>query len=279
MPMPMLRDIAPRALESILARERRWATRHGLALDVSGDHLSDADDALCVPLGEDERERLGRHPDRPLGEVGKPAAVSRLGSAWGIACNLIAVVGPDAIGGLLSSVGAPGEPVRRGWVHPSDSLDAGTPPTPLVRIDRGGDRPVFIEIRGAELAHGASACAHVLPDPPTGWGDLEGCRQLAAQATRGEGVPSARMLRRIRSLCRTLGRRGFRYVVVRPQFDAHFDDALRRHFDGIRMRIGGEVDFDAVDLATLHTRLARCAESPHPALGWLAERYLDTPAR
>jgi hypothetical protein len=86
------------------------------------------------------------------------------------------------------------------------------------------------------------------------------------------------MLRRIRTLCRSHGRRGFRYVVVRPLFDARFDARLRRAFDGVRMRIGGEVDFDAIDVGTLITRLEARGADAHPALGWLADRYLDNGA-
>ena len=168
MPMPIPSETARRALESILARERRWAARHGHALDVAGDHLVDAADALCFALASAHRERLDRHPDRPLGETDKRAPVSRLGSAWGVACNLIEAIPTEALDGLLEALGASGRAVRRGWVHSSERLDGGTAAPPLVRIDREGDRPVFVEMLGVELASGEHATGPALPQADAG---------------------------------------------------------------------------------------------------------------
>ncbi len=280
--MPTPQEIAPRAHESILARERDWADRHGLALDPAG-HLVDATEGLCFSPDAEQRARLERHPERPLGEPGapgKPSPVGQLGSAWSLACNLLEAIPNDGLEALLAVLGTPGSAVRRGWVHPAPEVEAPSGRTPLLRIDREAGAPVFVDVVGAEIAR-RDAGAGALPVQATaGWGDLEGCRRLADEALHGASViPLGGLLQRIRTLSRSHGRRGFRYVVVRPHFDAPFDEALRRGFDGLRVRIGGEVDFDALDLSTLLGRLARASEGAHPALGWLADRYLDETVR
>ena len=266
---------APDALEAILARERGWAARNGLATDAAG-HLESPSDGLCFEPSGDTVARLARHPDRPLGEAGKRGSASELGSAWALACNVVEAIPTEALGGLLAAVGAEGRAVRRSFVHPPPSLEGEGARTPVAQIDREHGGPVFVEVHGAALARCSGSAPHALPLPETGWGDLEGCRRLAAEcAQRFAALPLAGTLRRIRALTRSHGRRGFRYVVVRPHFDRHHDEALRRGYDGVRMRIGGEVDFEALDVAWLHARLAHAGEGAHPALAWLADRYLD----
>jgi hypothetical protein len=329
----------PAAFESMLARERRWASRNGLELDAAG-HLVDASDGLCFAPTDDHRSRLDVHPDRPLGEAGKSAPIGELGSAWGLACNLLEAPSLDSLCGVLAALGAEGDIARRSWVHTLPAVAAATAEPPTAQIDRTRGGPVFVEVLGSELALDEAPRAGSLPRPDAGWGDLEGCRRLAletarfaaepgpahesrrvavaptraqqsarvadaarpagqsahvADAARPESrsshvagavrpvqqgshvaaaIPLARMLRRIRTLSRAHGRRGFRYVVVRPVFDVRFDARLRRAFDGVRMRIGGEVDFDAIDVGTLIARLEARDTGAHPALGWLADRYL-----
>ena len=273
---PLMRDRS--AHEAMLARERAWAARAGVATDAA-DQLVHPGDGLCFVPSNETPVRLARHPDRPLGESGKHGAVDQLGSAWALACNVIEAIADDALGGLLDAVGAAGSALRRSLVHPGDALAGEATRAPVYQIDRESGGPLFIEVHGASLAQGDEPDLHALPDPETGWGDLEGCRRLAGELDdRFAPIPLASTLRRVRSITRSHGRRGFRYVVLRPHFDRAHDAKLRGAFDAVRMRIGGEVDFDAIDVSTLHARLSAAGPAAHPALGWLADRYLDNEA-
>lgn len=276
MPIPVENPNGARALQALLAREHAWAERTGLGTD-SGGRLLDPRDALCFEPDPSCRERLERHPDRPLGEQDKPGAVCEPGSAWGLACNLLEAVGDDRLDGLLAALRSPGAALRRSWLHPHLDHEAGSPAgAPVLALERGALGPVYVEVRGADLAHaGTAPSASQLPHPAAGWGDLEACRRLAIEVSRPVAAPVelAATLRRLRSLTRLHGRRGFRYVVLRPRFATRFDGLLRRAFDGLRMRIGGEVDLDAIDVPTLIDALAAAAAHPDPA--WVADRWCN----
>lgn len=261
------------AREHVHRRERMWADRCGLHVDADG-RFADVRDALCFEPGPETLERLARHPDRPLGEPDKRGPVSEPGSAWGLACNLLEAISDPDLAGLIAALGTSGSGTRRSWMHPAADR-AGLPgEAPVLTIERDIAAPLYIEVRGAELTRAVASDAGCLPRPGEGWGDLEACRRVALDSCRTSlpHLPGA-TLRRLRSLSRAHGRRGFRYVVVWPRFDGHLDQVLRRGLDGLRMRIGGEIDFDALDLATLLARMT--ATGAHPAAGWLADRYLD----
>jgi len=266
------------AQEHLVRRERAWADRCGLAIDAAG-RFVETRDVLCFEPGTEALARLARHPDRPLGEPGKRGPVSEAASAWGLACNLLEAIPDSDLAGLVAALGAPGRATRRSWMHPAADRPSNAAETPCLAIERDDATPIYVEVRGVELTGPGIHDPDCLPRPGEGWGDLEACRRVALESCampaphvhQAPHAPTA-TLRRLRSLSRAHGRRGFRYIVVRPRFDTPLDQVLRRSFDGLRMRVGGEVDFDAMDLTTLHARLA--ATSAHPALGWLADRYL-----
>lgn len=276
MPIPFENPHGAHALETLLARERSWAERARVATSAGG-WLTEVRDALCFEPDEPCRARLSRHPDRPLGEPGKPGkpgAVCEPGSAWALACNLLEAVPDDRLDGLVQALGAPGTGLRRSWLHaPHDDLHVDGC-GPILSIERASEGPVYVEVRTLDLALPSHAPTSAqLPHPESGWGDLEACRRLAIETARREVSPLAlaATLRRLRSLTRTHGRRGFRYVVVRSRFGTPHDAVLRRAFDALRMRIGGEIDLGVMQAPVLVDRLADTGA--HPTPGWIRDRF------
>lgn len=155
--------------------------------------------------------------------------------------------------------------------------------------DRGAEAPALLEVADgrpvAALVRYREAYEEVdnglaADELAAAWGSLAMCRVLAgdlhAQPRGYAHFPAALLVRVARELASRHGPRGYRVLYVWHEVDAPAARAHRREVDRFRMRVGGEVDFEARTLAeTLRGLRGRPAADPGH-LDWLEQRYLRT---
>lgn len=249
------------AVQRLLEQQRSWAARREIELD-GAEHVRRVEDHLFRPLSG--RARVAWAPE--LAPDAKPGELHSLLSGAALCCNLLDGDGRES---ARMRVELPALPSGR--APRADAL-LGEPSSPVACFIRY--REAYEDAENRMDADEAAAGA--------GWNLLGMCRALAAdlvvQPHRFATFPAAHLLRAALSLTARHGPRGFRLLYVWHELDGHAGRAHRREVDRFRMRVGGEVDFEARTLRDLILRPAQGPDRDPARVAWLKERYLDPPA-
>jgi hypothetical protein len=246
-------------VERLLERQREWAAARELELE-DGEHVRRLDDHLFRPLPARARQEWARE----LASTGKPGELSSLLSSAALACNLFEALR-----------GAPGFEALR---LAADLASATDPAAPRAEAWIDGTPPAAVFVRYREPYEGADNRVDATELDAGAWGPLAHCRSLAAdlhvRTQRFASLPAAALLRAARALTSRTGPRGFRLVYVWHEVAGRPGREHRREVDRLRMRIGGEVDFEARTLREWIGALAARPGADPSHAAWLEERYL-----
>lgn len=265
------------AIERILAGQERWAQWSELERLESG-HAASVDTNLFSPLSHESRTELAGAKGGLLGDGEKPGRIQLLHSSLALVCNVFDPRRGSELGplGLACGAGAGVSELRlaSGGETGPNGLD--------VLLGGNGARPAGVVADFTEPYEGAGphACEREnASDAEPGGDPLPGCRNLerdlAANRNRFRRLPAGRLLAGARELTRSHGCRKFRLLYL--WYDTGCPEAgeLGREIDRFRMRVGGEVDFEARSWQEALGALSPAA-APGVAeqLGYLRERYL-----
>jgi hypothetical protein len=240
----------------------------------------DWSDNLRVQLAHHTRAALERDPARPLGEASKSPPISALDSTHALVCNVFERRGPDARSRFSTALRSRTPLDRMSFVH--DLLGQGESLHPAVALQFSGAdaRPIILHASFTEPYTQTAEPTDALPVPETGWGELQGCRNLAMELQfkrpHAHSFPIASTLRRLRTMTRIYGVRGFRYQYL--WYDTADAAAARHraHIDRLRMRIGGEIDLAAETWQAFFARLQGADGTDPMHIRYLADRYFQT---
>ncbi|MGH0035596.1 MAG: hypothetical protein ACQGVK_11280 [Myxococcota bacterium] len=247
----------------ILDTQLDWARRTGLEVDAAA-CVADATEQLLCTLSPDALDELGARHREPLGRDGKAGALTALDSTHVLLCHLVEPVrsrGVDLLDRALGGRGA-GDALRlcaglESGRGPGDGADGSRLECELA-ID--GPHPLYVLGRFREPYAAPDRERPVDPDADErDWRGLAGCRGLAldvrANPRRFAHLEVRTVLEAIRALTARHGRRGFRLVHL--WFDGPGREArtYARELDRLRLRIGGDAEWDALGWRALFERL------------------------
>jgi len=274
---------------SILEAQRAWADLRDIEVCEAGYTASSATN-LYRPLTPETRDELSRCPQRPLGEAteSKPASLRLLHSREALNCNFF-----DYWRGRDPAV--LGEAIRPGasaaslsFSHTPESGDdpASSRGEPVDVLIEGDDRPTALLTSFTETYDAAPGASSARPttrpdDAQSPWSELPGCRGLAldlcARPDRFGMLPVARLLEQGAALTRRYGHREFRLVFLWYDVPHAAAKQLRHEIDRFRMRVGGEIDFDAHSFQELFDRLVPHCSEHRGYAEYLSSRYFTPP--
>jgi hypothetical protein len=254
------------AVQRLLEQQRSWAARCEIELE-GAEHVRRVDDQLFRPLSGRARAAWARE----LAPGEKPGELHSLLSSAALVCNLFDEEGDGTAGD---------RPQLRVELP---SAPSGRPPRADALLSRGHAVPIACFVRYREAYEGADN--RVEPHETAArapWGALAMCRALAADLAshprRFATFPAAELLRATLALTARYGPRGFRLLYVWHELAGRAGREHRREVDRFRMRVGGEVDFEA---RTLREVIRAPGVRPHAEsarAAWLEQRYLAPPA-
>lgn len=248
----------------ILESQLRWARRAGLEFDEAACVAEASEQLLCPLSPESRRELEAAHPGSTAGSTGgnrKAGALDALDSTLVLLCSLIEPVRSLGVDLLDRALGGRG---KTSEVRLCDRLcdhgqggDAGALESELAL---GGDHPVYVLARFREPWAAPDRRRPADPDAGgAGFEGLAGCRGLAldlrANPRRFARLEVARILEAIRTLTRRHGRRGFRLVHLWYDGPGPEPREYARELDRLRMRVGGDVEWEALTWRSLFDRL------------------------
>lgn len=253
-------------VRELLEAQRAWAAAREIEL-VDGLHVRVLEQQLYDARGPEAPPP----PAAGLAEDGKPAAACSLLSRSVLAWNLLAPLAAAVPLGAFASTG--GTACARGRLLPRDrsagsALDAA--------LESPSTRPVALAVRYREPYETADArppAEHAARATASG---LSMCGALLSDLYRNprrfRSFPAAALAADATAWTETHGPRGFRLVYVWHEVDHAAARAHRREIDRFRMRVGGEIDFEARSLRDVVGGLEDVADVVHAA--WLRDRYL-----
>ena len=270
----------------LLDQQKRWAERRELDLDEEG-YTSKIEENLFGSPSPETRSDLERARASGIstltaecaeGAGGKPGEFQRVHSTAALVCNVFdywRARGVEEIAGLCRA--DPGceelsfsqdQPTGiEGLSSWSDVLFAGdsAPPTALVAS--------FCEPYAGRPESRLPASV----EKPGVWGALADCRDLAlglrANPGRFRMLPVRRLLEQSLGLTARYGVRGFRLLYLWYEVPGQLARLQHREVDRFRMRVGGEVAFEACTWQQLFRAIESRREAHASYVDYLSSRY------
>ena len=261
----------------LLDQQKRWAERRELDLDEEG-CTSKVEENLFGPLSPETRSDLERAGASTPSADFKPGELQRVDSTAALVCNVFdywRARGVEEIAGLC-----------RADSHCAELSFSQDQPTGIEGLSSWAD-VVLAGGSAPPTAVVASFCEPYTGRPearlpasvetPGVWGPLADCRELAlglrANPRRFQALPVRRLLEQSLGLTARYGVRGFRILYLWCEVPGLLATLHRRELDRFRMRVGGEVDFEACTWQDLF-RAIESRRGAHAAyVDYLASRY------
>ncbi|MBW2272355.1 MAG: hypothetical protein JRG96_03725 [Deltaproteobacteria bacterium] len=268
--------------ESILLHQRRWAEQRCIDLSEAG-HALGSNANLMQPLSPPTRAELEWAPRRPLGDGAKPADLQLLHSTDALLCNVFDYWRERELAPLATACGADSRTHGLRFAQHSEE-QSGPAPAPPDLLLHGDDarataivasftEPYASQSQPGEEIGRVVECTELRESLP-------GCHNLARDldANRGRyrALPVVRLLELCRELTRRHGRRGFRLLYLWYDADGLCSGRHSREIDRFRMRVGGEVDFEARSWQELFQRLRGEGADHRHYLDYLRTRYFPS---
>ena len=270
-------DGTAHARRVIRAQQRSWAESRGIELDDDG-LVGEAAANLLAPLSAETERQLSQDPTRPLGEPGKPGALLRVDSTCALLCNVFDHWRDRQLGVMAGLCGA--DP-RSTALHFRPELAGGARRPDLLLAPGDGDngaRPTAVIASFCEPYGDVDRSPPSSPeDDPGRWGGLPGCAHLARDLRnnpdRFHTLAVGGIVDCAAALHQRFGARGFRLLYLWYPVEGAAADRHREELDRLRLRIGGEIDFEVRSWQGLFASLQSRYREDTGYAAYLAARY------
>ncbi len=257
------------ALSEIQRSQCAWAEQREIDLDAHG-RVVELERNFFAPLAAQTRAELAAGGEGRLADPGKPPEMAHLESTSALVCNFFDPWRVHGCRALADACGADADEPELRFAEelPIAPLAADALARPIdVLIAGNGARPTAVVATFAEPYHRRDAARTDTPGfftRPGIWGQLEGCRNLAqnrsVNSSRFQRLNVDQLLQQSLALSNRYGVRGFRLLLLWYELPGQASDQLRREIERFRMRVGGDVEFEALTWQALFAQILPCCD-------------------
>lgn len=274
-------------LDSVKARQRAWATRLGIELDVDG-YCTALDRNLFHPLSENCQAELAGGDGSELGKGGARGKIQALHSSATLACNFFEYWRRRNLAVIGTAFGMPTPPSRLVFEHKFPTGLGGIAPNMDVVLYEADGGIFAIESKFTEPYSTSKLKCYLKPKYFLGsrqlWTEvgLPGCQSVAEDLRNGtfkfEYLDVAQLLKHMLGLGRTGSR--WRLCCLWYRVDGSVGDRHQGELEQFSKKIAADATrFTSQTYQELFIRIRAALGPEHDAwVSYLQQRYFDKPA-